>query len=229
MNKYTKILKLFFVRIIMNYCIVLENKLNENSSNNNDIHNKELNKLELKTNSLLNTRNNDAIKQSDMCDDVFRILIDCKYDRLYVLEIMIYYITLIRAQKVQIYSKLISLLIEQIKLINEEGRRLNREIIIMLIQYQSIPDNLEFAEFLVKDYFIHNDIHSIGLDILKRLRKYDTIVVELFKKEMLTEALQFIKKHKITLTSISSELKDKIKILFEESKNRKIINDYLNS
>lgn len=228
MNKYTKILKLFFTRIIRNYCIVLENKLSDQNSNleNND---KYFIKLELKSNSLINLRNNDAIKQSDMCEEVFRVLIDSKFDRLYVLEIMVYYITLIRAEKIQIYSKLISLVIEQIKLINQESKTLNTQLIIMLIQYQTIPDNLEFAEFLLKDYFNYKEIHSIGLDILKRLRKYDVLVVELFKKDMVLEALVFIKKHKITLTTISNELKIKIKDLLEDPKNRKLINDYLNS
>ena len=180
--------------------------------------------IEMKNMGIVYDRKKVIIKQSDICDELFRLFIfnDYNLNIAYVIELLLLFISSVQKEKIQVHTLLISVLISLIRKIENKN-----QLITMIIQYQSIPDTFELANFLLNEFAENEKIHSLGLDMMKRMHKFDVIVIELIKKGRLAEALLFCKKYKVSIEVIPDDVKEILKQKMRLTKNKKLIIDFI--
>lgn len=218
-----KIIKLIFSRLVSDYKLLLKPELMLSNTLSILSTQQITNPIEMKNYGLILNRKKMILKQTDIAESLFKLFIynDYQIDVIYILELLIQYISSINKEGIQVHVMLISILISLLKKIKPQ-----KQVITMFIQYHSIPDSFDLASFLIRDYFEHDDIHSLGLDMMKKLHKNDIIVLELLKKRRISEALLFAKTHKVTLEYIPNEIKEIIKECLNDD-NRKLLVDFL--
>ena len=100
----------------------------------------------------------------------------------------------------------------------------------IFLQYHSIPDSVELARFLIEEYAHledYNNIFQSALDMLTRLQKYEEVFTALINKNMLMEALLFMKRYKVNMEYISSDTSEILKKLISD--NPRLVSDYLSN
>ena len=82
----------------------------------------------------------------------------------------------------------------------------NFSLISILLQFHALQDNFELAKYLIyhHDEQNHNSF-QLGLDMLIRLKKHEEVFLALIGKNMLREALIFIKKYRVIIDSLNPE------------------------
>lgn len=96
----------------------------------------------------------------------------------------------------------------------------NFTLIRILLQYHSLQDNFELAKFLIN----HDDPNKqntfqLGLDMLIRLNKFEDVFLALIRKNMIREALIFLKKFRVLIESLSPESISLFRKICYENKN----------
>lgn len=224
-----KVIKFIFNTLVNDYKLLLKPELmlslTQNSLSTNISLNQIQNPLEMRNLGLLVNRKKMIIRQSDLNDDLFKLFIHNSYNEnvIVIIELILFFISAVQKEKIQVHVMIISVLISLLRKVKDK-----RQLITMLIQYQSIPDNYEFASFLIREFYDYDEIHSLGLDMMKRLHKLDVIVLELFKKKRICEALLFAKLNRVTIDHIPEEIKDIIKAFIKHD-NKKLLVDFLSA
>jgi hypothetical protein len=94
----------------------------------------------------------------------------------------------------------------------------------MTLQYKAIPDNFELANVLLE---MGEEYFQLGIDMLVRLKKHEDIFLLLLGLDKFTEALVYLKRFRIDLTTLTSEQKNLIKQKICSSSNKDILIDFL--
>lgn len=162
-----------------------------------------------------------TIKLSDICYHVFSYLLyNPKINHEYLLDIIIMFNGIISKEKISQYSGISSIIIFLL-------RKISKDKLTMLMQFQSLPDSVELALYIINEAIDKERIFNLGIDMLKRLKKDDIIILELFRKGFIEEGLIYLKKKKITLNQIPDDIVD---ILKENvRKKKKLMIDFINS
>lgn len=193
------------------------------------------------------------IKPTDLSLSVFKIMIyDSKVDKIYLIEVILFFINCLIKEKILVDNSYSTLLVKLFNYVYNNNKiccnyefsghlnNLNNVdtsinniynnkyfIVPMLLQYQALPDNLEIAKFLIDEGNNNEGLFQNGLDMLKRLGKNEVVVTELLKKNLIEEALLYLKQNKITLKNISEDLINKLKELIKTKRN--VIIDFVKS
>lgn len=104
----------------------------------------------------------------------------------------------------------------------------NYSLLCILLQYHALQDNLELARYLLNNsdnLNKNNNSFQLGLDMLIRLDKHEEVFLALIRKNMVKEALIFLKKYRVTIDSLNPET---ITLLRKACKdNRNLLMDFL--
>jgi hypothetical protein len=98
----------------------------------------------------------------------------------------------------------------------------NYSLLSILIQYHALQDNLELAKYLLDNsdsLNIANNSFQLGLDMLIRLNKPEEVFLALIKKNMIKEALIFLRKYRVTIDSLNPETITLLRKVCKENKN----------
>lgn len=215
----TKALKIIFSKLASEYKSTLitdDSIINSQSMKISQSHDFEISNL-----YSLMARKKSTIKPADICNDLFKLfLYDKKLDVEYLVEVIVMYINCIQKEKLKVHGSLFTILINFL-------RKTKRNMIPMLVQYQSVPDNFEFAMYIIHESKDNAKTFQIGLDMLKRLRKDNFVVLELIKKGYIEEGLIYAKKFKVTLETIPSDVLLLLQVSLKE--NKKLILDFIST
>ena len=104
----------------------------------------------------------------------------------------------------------------------------NYSLLCILLQYHALQDNLELARYLLNysdDLNKSNNSFQLGLDMLIRLDKHEEVFLALIKKNMIKEALIFLRKYRVIIDSLNPETIALLRKLCKE--NKSIIIDFM--
>lgn len=105
----------------------------------------------------------------------------------------------------------------------------NYSLLCILLQYHALQDNLELARYLINysdELNPMNNSFQLGLDMLIRLDKHEEVFLALIKKNLIKEALIFLKKYRVVIDSLNPETITLLRKVCRE--NKSILIDFLN-
>ena len=143
-----KVIKLIFSKLITDYKSLIKKDISNSTIKDET--------LEIKNKFYLQEKRNSIIKQSDISEELFKVFVYNKYniEVIQIIELILFYISCVQREKIQVHVNLISNLISLIKKIPHK-----KQVITMIVQYQSIPDSFELAYFLLKEYSEYEEIY----------------------------------------------------------------------
>lgn len=213
-----KALKLIFSKLVSEYKSTLitdETLINNGVSKMNQ-------DFEISNLHSFMTKKKMIIKPADICHDLFKFfLYDKKVEKQYIIELIIMYISCLQKERIKVHTGLVTILLGMLR----KGDTMKYTFLPILLQFQSIPDTMELANFILNECEDDSRLLQFGLDILKRLKKHDQLVIELIKRGLIEEALMYVKQNKITLNNIPPEVIKKLQQLISEKK--KLFVDFL--
>ena len=133
-------------------------------------------------------------------------------NKIYMIIIMIFFYLTVSSKKLLIHNSFHEELFNYIK----QLRKIDE--ILIFFQFHSIPDSIQLS-----NYFVNKEPNSIffqlGIDMMKRLNKYDEVALTLLKYGKIKEGIMFISKYKkeIHISLIKNKTKD---ILLTNMKQR---------
>lgn len=144
-----------------------------------------------------------SLKQKDIIGLIFYDLNNHIDNKIYMIIIMIFFYFSVSSKKLLIHNSFHEEMfnyIKQLKRIDE---------ILIFFQFNSIPDSIQLS-----NYFVNKGTQSIffqlGIDMMKRLNKYDEVVLTLLKCGKIKEGIMFLSKYKkeIHISLIKNKAKD---------------------
>jgi hypothetical protein len=138
----------------------------------------------------------------------------------YILKLLILFVNSLLFHGVPVQQSFQTILISLLRKIN------NFSLISIFLQYHSLPDSIELAKFLIEEC-PSSDLNAfqMGLDILIRLKKYEEVFMALVNKNMIKEALHFVKRYGVSIDYISSETALNLKKKIME--NEQLVIDFI--
>lgn len=133
-------------------------------------------------------------------------------NKIYMIIIMIFFYLTVSSKKLLIHNSFHEELFNYIK----QLRKIDE--ILIFFQFHSIPDSIQLS-----NYFVNKEPESIffqlGIDMMKRLNKYDEVALTLLKFGKIKEGIMFISKYKkeIHISLIKNKTKE---ILLANMKQR---------
>ena len=225
-NYSIKILKIIFNKIVK--------QLHKNLYANKNLAGKNLNKIlanategDEKRNSydLTNPkhyillRKKTIVKQPDLYYNLFKPFEHRNVDSEYIFKLLVLFVNSLMTYGIPIQPSFQSILVNFLRKIK------NFSLVGIFLQYHSLPDNIELAKFLLEESSdVTGKAFQHGLDMLIRLKRYEEVFMTLINKNMIVDALQFLKRYKVNIDYISSETADKLKQLLRE--NKSLVVDY---
>ena len=153
-----------------------------------------------------------CLKQRDIIGLIFYELNNHMDNKIYMIIIMIFFYLTVSSKKLLIHNSFHEELFNYIK----QLRKIDE--ILIFFQFHSIPDSIQLS-----NYFVNKEPNSIffqlGIDMMKRLNKYDEVALTLLKYGKIKEGIMFISKYKkeIHISLIKNKTKD---ILLTNMKQR---------
>ena len=210
-----KIFKSIFAKLIQDYKLTVvtdDNIINNIAKLSQDFEISSLQSLMIKKKM--------CIKPTEICHDLFKPFIyNKKADKVFIIELIVLYLNFLNKEKIKLNSSFNHVIISLLKQISYEK-------ITMLLQYQSFPDSIELANYILHEAIDNDRIYNLGIDMLKRLKKDELIVIELIKKGLIEEALLYTKNKKIQLSAIPQEVISVLENVIKTKK--KLIIDFIN-
>jgi hypothetical protein len=138
----------------------------------------------------------------------------------YILKLLILFVNSLLFHGVPVQQSFQTIMISLLRKIN------NFSLISIFLQYHSLPDSIELAKFLIEEC-PNSDLNAFqtGLDILIRLKKYEEVFMALVNKNMIKEALHFVKRYGVSIDYMSSETALNLKKKIME--NEQLVIDFI--
>ncbi len=162
------------------------------------------------------------IKQPEIYYHLFLPLEFKNINHEYILKLLIEFVNSLVFHGVPVEPSFRTILISLLRKIN------NFSLISIFLQYHSLPDSVELAKFLIEECSMYDlNAFQMGLDILIRMKKYEEVFMALINKNMLKEALLFVRRYGISIDYLSSETASSLKKKIME--NQDLVLDFISS
>ena len=167
-------------------------------------------------------RKKTIIKQPDIYYHLFLPLEFKNINYEYIFKLLVLFVNSLTFHGVPVQPSFQTVLINLLRKIN------NYSLIVIFLQYHSLPDSVELAKFLIEECNSANlNSFQTGLDMLIRLKKYEEIFMFLINKNMLPEALLFVKRYGVNIDYLFSDTALALKKLIIE--NQQLVVDFISS
>jgi hypothetical protein len=160
------------------------------------------------------------LKQSDIYYGLFKPSLYESVNSDNLFNLLIIFVDQLLSNRIPVHPSFQTVLIEIMKSVN------NFSLVLICLQYHSLPDCESLAEFLIWEYN-DNNLLQTGLDMLIRMRKYDLAFSTLVRKNMLVEALNFIKRYKVKIECLDTQTNLELKRIALENSN--LIQNFISS